>query len=420
MRYDVFISYSSIDQKIAEGVCAYLEQQGIRCFVAYRDIPRGVVWAEAIVEALDQSRMMVVLFSKNFNDSKQVNREIELASNLNMPILTFRLSNDDFEGAKKYYLQNLNWIDAFPNPERSFGALHRNVASLLGMTTSGNEVEKETPESRGSKSSNLYLWIVITCLLVALVVSFVVKDQALFGDDTDARQTAILSKDDVEEIYNQGIKENNRKNYSEAFLFLKKSADLGHADSQNHIGHYYKYGLGVSKDLSEAVNWYKKAAKQGNMHAQNNLGNCYYKGEGVSRDLGEAVKWYKKSAEQGHADSQYMLGICYYNGDGVSKDLPEATKWAKKSADQGNDFAQCMLGVCYYTGDGVSKDLSEAVKWVNKSADQGNEYAQYMLGLFYEFGDGVSQDITEAIKWYKKAADRGHEAANQALERLKY
>ena len=67
MRYDVFISYSSIDQKIAEGVCAYLEQQDIRCFVAYRDIPRGVVWATAIVEALENSRMMVVLFSKNLS-----------------------------------------------------------------------------------------------------------------------------------------------------------------------------------------------------------------------------------------------------------------------------------------------------------------------------------------------------------------
>ncbi|MBQ5663498.1 MAG: toll/interleukin-1 receptor domain-containing protein, partial [Bacteroidaceae bacterium] len=63
MKYDVFISYSSVDQKIAEGVCAYLEQHGVRCFVAYRDIPRSKVWAGVIVEALEQSHMMLVLFS---------------------------------------------------------------------------------------------------------------------------------------------------------------------------------------------------------------------------------------------------------------------------------------------------------------------------------------------------------------------
>ena len=152
MKYDVFISYSSHDQKIVEGLCAYLEQHKIRCFVAYRDIPRGVVWARAIVEALDESRMMVVVFSENFNNSEQVDREIEIASEDKKPILTFRISDDAFKGAKKYYLKNLNWIDAFPEPDKVFKSVAENVASLLGVqlshtttqtvrTTSKQEVE---------------------------------------------------------------------------------------------------------------------------------------------------------------------------------------------------------------------------------------------------------------------------------------
>lgn len=136
MKYDVFISYSSHDQKVVEGLCAYLEQQKIRCFVAYRDIPRGVVWARAIVDALDESRMMVVVFSEHFNNSDQVDREIELASEDKKPILTFRISNDVFKGAKKYYLKNINWIDAFPNPEQVFGSVAENVATLLGIKLS--------------------------------------------------------------------------------------------------------------------------------------------------------------------------------------------------------------------------------------------------------------------------------------------
>ena len=133
MKYDVFISYSSHDQKVVEGLCAYLEQYKIRCFVAYRDIPRGVVWARAIVDALDESRMMVVVFSEHFNNSDQVDREIELASEDKKPILTFRISNDVFKGAKKYYLKNINWIDAFPNPEAVFGQVLENVEALLGV-----------------------------------------------------------------------------------------------------------------------------------------------------------------------------------------------------------------------------------------------------------------------------------------------
>ena len=133
MKYDVFISYSSHDQKVVEGLCAYLESLKIRCFVAYRDIPKSVVWAKAIVEALEQSRMMVVVFSNHFNNSVQVDREIELASEDNKPILTFRITNDAFKGAKKYYLKNINWIDAFPNPAACFGNLADNIAKLLDI-----------------------------------------------------------------------------------------------------------------------------------------------------------------------------------------------------------------------------------------------------------------------------------------------
>ena len=142
MKYDVFISYSSKNQKVVEAMCAYLEQHKVRCFVAYRDIPKGVVWAKAIVEALDESKMMVVVFSEEFNLSDQVDREIELASEDKKPILTFRISDTMFKGAKKYYLKNINWIDAFPNPENLFDSLLNNVNKLIGTSTLEKEVRK--------------------------------------------------------------------------------------------------------------------------------------------------------------------------------------------------------------------------------------------------------------------------------------
>lgn len=145
MKYDVFISYSSDDQKVVEGLCAYLEAQKIRCFVAYRDIHPSMVWARAIVEALDESRMMVVVFSENFNRSEQVDREIELASEDKKPILTFRITDDAFKGAKKYYLTNLNWIDAFPDPEAVFGSVAESVAKLLNMPLSTATTTAVTP-----------------------------------------------------------------------------------------------------------------------------------------------------------------------------------------------------------------------------------------------------------------------------------
>ncbi len=154
MKYDVFISYSTQDQKVVEGLSAYLEQHNIRCFVAYRDIPTGVVWAKAITEAIEESQMMVVVFSSNFNKSEQVDREIELASEDKRPILTFRISNTAFSGAKKYYLKNLNWIDAFPDPQKQFGTLLDSVSKLLGIKNYNADVRSTISDSKYIKTNS--------------------------------------------------------------------------------------------------------------------------------------------------------------------------------------------------------------------------------------------------------------------------
>ena len=269
MKYDVFISYSSLDQKVAEGVCAYLEQHRIRCFIAYRDIPKGVVWAKYIVEALDESRMMVVVFSGNFNRSEQVDREIELASEDKKPILTFRIADEAFRGAKKYYLKNLNWIDAFPQPEQCFGSLCENVRSLLGQS--------------------------------AVVPPPAARPAALMPDEsTDPEKQNSLGLK-----YDRG--DGVPKDLTKAVYWYRKAAEQGYASAQNSLAVCYEFGKGVSKDLQQAFYWYRKAAEQGYATAQRNLADCYKNGEGVSKDFQQAVYWYRKAAQNGEFFSQRKL-----------------------------------------------------------------------------------------------------------------
>lgn len=141
-KYDVFISYSSHDQKIAEGICGYLESNDYRCFVAYRDILPGVVWARAITEALDNSCLMVVVFSDEYNESEQTDREIEMASENKMPIIPYRITNANLTGAKKYYLKNINWIDASSSPEGNFERLLESVKRLVPHNFVNNDMDR--------------------------------------------------------------------------------------------------------------------------------------------------------------------------------------------------------------------------------------------------------------------------------------
>src|SRR4051794_27482396 len=59
--FDVFVSYSSVEQQVADAVVAALEAAKLRCWIATRDIPPGAHWGSAIVEAIGDSRMMVLI-----------------------------------------------------------------------------------------------------------------------------------------------------------------------------------------------------------------------------------------------------------------------------------------------------------------------------------------------------------------------
>ena len=79
MPHDVFISYANEDKSIADAICVRLESRGIRCWIAPRDIPPGTAWAEAIIRAIGESRIMVLVYSAHSNCSQQVPRELERA-----------------------------------------------------------------------------------------------------------------------------------------------------------------------------------------------------------------------------------------------------------------------------------------------------------------------------------------------------
>jgi TIR domain len=52
---DVFVSYASQDAAVANSVVEALESQGIRCWIAPRDVTPGEFYADAIVHALPAS-----------------------------------------------------------------------------------------------------------------------------------------------------------------------------------------------------------------------------------------------------------------------------------------------------------------------------------------------------------------------------
>ncbi len=154
MAAQVFISYSTIDRLIAERVYATLESRGMQCWVAPRDIPAGAEWADAIVEALDDSRVLVLVFSLNSNDSPQVVREIGRAVSNKIPVITLRIDDAAPSRAMQFYTGENQWLDAREPPlEKHIHTLAETVEMLLTQQydeAPAQSVEESQIEERGT------------------------------------------------------------------------------------------------------------------------------------------------------------------------------------------------------------------------------------------------------------------------------
>lgn len=103
MAHDVFISYSSKDKASADAIVAGLEQKGVRCWVAPRDLTPGISWGKGIADAIEASEVMVVILSENSNQSKQVAREVERPVTKEVSVIPFRIENFDPTGEMAYF-----------------------------------------------------------------------------------------------------------------------------------------------------------------------------------------------------------------------------------------------------------------------------------------------------------------------------
>ena len=77
---DVFISHSKKDSVVAQSVCFALESNGIKCWIAPRNINAGENYVESIMNAMDNCRAVVLIMSISANESDHVFNEIEKAA----------------------------------------------------------------------------------------------------------------------------------------------------------------------------------------------------------------------------------------------------------------------------------------------------------------------------------------------------
>jgi hypothetical protein len=134
MSHAVFVSYASKDQEVADAVCQALEDNGVRCWIAPRDVLPGMEYAAAIIDALNTCQVFLVIFSETSNSSPQVAREVERAISKNRVVLTLRIDDVPLSKSMEYFLSDRHWLDAYGgNISQNFGKLIKAVKALQAV-----------------------------------------------------------------------------------------------------------------------------------------------------------------------------------------------------------------------------------------------------------------------------------------------
>src|SRR5258708_31618836 len=180
----VFVSYASQDAAVANGVVENLEQHGIKCWIAPRDVTPGSQYADEIVGAINDAQVFVLVVSEHAVGCGDVGREIERAASKRRRIIVLRTDAAPLTRSFEYFLSESQWIDvAALGVPAALTKLTQAVGQRLAPSSwvsPGLGTDARDPADRKRKPSYLTMrrvvaaaaFLVVTALVVGITVRY--------------------------------------------------------------------------------------------------------------------------------------------------------------------------------------------------------------------------------------------------------
>lgn len=145
MAANIFISFASQDLRVATTLCKALESRGFKCWISARDIQPGDNFQVAIVQAIRQAKIMLLVFTANSNNSEEMNKELALASQNKLIVMPLRIEDVRPNDAFAYEFATRQWIDFFADWEMAIEQLAQRIENATRDTSAEVTAEPVTP-----------------------------------------------------------------------------------------------------------------------------------------------------------------------------------------------------------------------------------------------------------------------------------
>ena len=160
-----FLSHPSAISVEANLLVTALEDRGVKCWIAPRDIPPGSHYGEEIVAAIRETEAFVILISADSSRSPHVLRELELAVNLHKSIIPVRLDDAPLSDSLTYHLTTVQWVTTDRAELRAdSGKIAEKIIRGQGGPVTGPSAGQRSAKSR---QTSAWVWIIVAAALLA-------------------------------------------------------------------------------------------------------------------------------------------------------------------------------------------------------------------------------------------------------------
>src|ERR1700722_1487237 len=173
--HDVFVSYASQDASVANAIVAALERNGLKCWIAPRDVPPGTLYADVIIRAINGTKVLVLVLSEHSVSSPHVGKEIERASAKRRPIIALRTDAKPLTPALEYFLSESQWIDVGTGGPGGGGSKLVEAARRLIAHPSGTTPPAAAIVSGAKRRLNGP--VVVLIAVIAAALAYIVVDK---------------------------------------------------------------------------------------------------------------------------------------------------------------------------------------------------------------------------------------------------
>ncbi len=174
MKPEIFVSYSREDQDQVYPIVEKLRQRGLKIWIDQEGIHGAKLWSQEIVNAIESSKVFILFASSKAFNSKNVTKELALASESDKHILPVFIEEAEIPAAMKYQLAGIQHLAHEEEHEDQTAA--KILLTLGNLDIQSSEIQPQPATKQNStkksvsKNTMLAVSLILAISLIALLL----------------------------------------------------------------------------------------------------------------------------------------------------------------------------------------------------------------------------------------------------------